>query len=75
MGVELVEVEPGGPAAQAGMRPGDLLVALDGEPLTGMAALQGALAPERIDREVTVEIVRGDRRLLIAARLGEWPAR
>ncbi len=75
MGVEVVELEPGGPAARAGIRPGDLVVALDGEPVTGMAALQGALAPQRIDRKVAVELVRRDRLLLIAARLGEWPAR
>jgi S1-C subfamily serine protease len=75
MGVEVVELEPGGPAARAGMRPGDLLVALDGEPVTGMAALQGALSPQRIDQKVAVELVRRDRSLLLAARLGEWPAR
>jgi len=73
--VEILEVEPGGPAAEAGMRPGDLLVALDGEIILGMAALQGALSPERIDAEVVVELVRRDLRIETRVHLGVWPSR
>ncbi len=74
-GVEVVEVEPGGPAAQAGLRQTDVIVALDGELVTGMADLQAALSPERIARKVIVEIVRHDRRLLLTTRLDQWPKR
>jgi S1-C subfamily serine protease len=34
-GVEIVWVEPGGPAEQAGLRPGDLLLQIDGRSLAG----------------------------------------
>ena len=74
-GVEVAEIESGGPADLAGMRAGDVVVSLDGDLVTGMASLQAALSPERIDREVPAEIVRRDRRLEITIRLGVWPTR
>ncbi|MGD8698393.1 MAG: trypsin-like peptidase domain-containing protein [Gemmatimonadales bacterium] len=74
-GVEVAEIESGGPADRAGLRAGDIVVSLDGDPVTGMASLQAALSPERIDQAVSVEIVRRDQRLEITIRLGVWPAR
>jgi len=74
-GVEVAEVEPGGPAANAGVKQGDVVVGLDGELVSGMASLQAALSPERIDRVIAVELVRRDQHLEIATQLGQWPAR
>ncbi|UCC72882.1 MAG: trypsin-like peptidase domain-containing protein [Gemmatimonadota bacterium] len=74
-GVEVADVEPGGPAYLAGMRAGDVIVKLDGELVTGMAELQAVLSPERIDKFVEVELVRRDQRQDLAIQLGEWPAR
>jgi S1-C subfamily serine protease len=72
-GVEVAEVEPRGPAARSGIRQGDVIVAVDGELVTGMVALQAVLSPQRIGRVVGVELVRRDQRLEIATKLGEWP--
>jgi S1-C subfamily serine protease len=74
-GVEVAEIEPAGPAAVAGLRPADVIVAMDGEPVTGMAALQKVLSPERIDKFIVLELVRRDQRQELTVRLGEWPAR
>jgi S1-C subfamily serine protease len=74
-GVEVAEVESRGPADRAGLRAGDVIVALDGDAVVGMASLQAALSPERIDRKVSVELVRRDQRLEIAIHLGVWPKR
>jgi S1-C subfamily serine protease len=74
-GVEIAEIEPAGPAAVAGMRTGDVIVAMDGEPVTDMASLQKVLSPERIDKFVELELVRRDQRQELTVRLGEWPAR
>jgi S1-C subfamily serine protease len=73
-GVEVAEVEPGGPAARAGIRQGDVIVSADGEPVTGMASLQAVLSPERIGKVVAIELVRRDQRLEIATKLAEWPS-
>ena len=74
-GVEVAEVEPGGPAAIAGVRPGDVIVAIDGVLALGMTELQAVLSPERIDKFVVLELVRRDQRQEITVKLGEWPAR
>jgi S1-C subfamily serine protease len=74
-GVEIAEIESGGPAAQAGLRRGDMIVGLDDGSIAGMADLQESLSPERIDKFVAIEIVRRDQRQELAVQLGEWPAR
>jgi S1-C subfamily serine protease len=56
--VEVVEVIEGSPAAAAGVRPEDLLVAVDGIPVRGIDDLLRLLTGERIGRRSDVEIVR-----------------
>ncbi|HMN85898.1 MAG TPA: trypsin-like peptidase domain-containing protein [Bauldia sp.] len=57
-GAMLRTVEPGGPASEAGFLRHDLVVALDGEPVTGVDDLMRALVAERIGRAVTVDLLR-----------------
>ncbi len=73
-GVEVADVEAGGPAAVAGLRRGDVIVAVDAGPINGMSDLQESLSPERIDKFVAIEIVRRDQRQEMTVQLGEWPA-
>jgi serine protease Do len=61
--VEIVEVVDGSPAAQAGLRPEDLIVAVDGVAVDGVNDLQRLMAGEVIGHEVTAKIVRGGREL------------
>jgi len=58
-GVEVVEVAPGSPAERGGLRAEDLIVALDGQPVTGVGDLQRLLTGERIGVPVGVEVLRG----------------
>src|SRR3954452_8558206 len=57
-GVEVVQVVEGGPADQAGMRPEDLIVELDGKPIEGMDTLQRVVVGELIGRAVRAKVVR-----------------
>jgi serine protease Do len=59
--VEVVQVVDDAPAARAGVRPGDLIVAIDGQPVETMAELQRLLVGERIGASVTFTVARHER--------------
>ncbi len=64
-GIEVVEVVEGSPAARAGLRAEDLIVAVDGEPMTDVGDLQRLMVAERIGSAVEVQVMREDRALSI----------
>jgi S1-C subfamily serine protease len=55
---QVVGITRGGPADRAGLRSGDVLLALDGSSTSGNHALRAFLAPERIGSEVEVRLMR-----------------
>jgi S1-C subfamily serine protease len=57
-GIEVVEVVGGSPAARAGLRPEDLIVAVDGEPMGDVGDLQRLMVAERIGQGVVVDVFR-----------------
>ncbi|MGH3035189.1 MAG: S1C family serine protease [Gaiellaceae bacterium] len=59
--VEVVEVVDGSPAAQAGLRPEDLIVELDATPVEGVDDLQRLMAGELIGATVKATVVREGR--------------
>jgi serine protease Do len=56
--VEVVEVIGDSPAARAGLRAEDLIVAIDGVPVRGVDDLQRLLGEERIGADVVLSVVR-----------------
>ena len=61
--VEVVEVVEGSPAAKAGLRPEDLIVAVGGMPVEGADDLQRLMTGELIGERVTAAVVREGRQL------------
>ena len=57
-GIEVVEVVSGSPADRAGLRPEDLIVSVDGEPMSDVGDLQRLMVAERIGQGVEVEVFR-----------------
>jgi S1-C subfamily serine protease len=57
-GIEVVEVVGGSPAARAGLRAEDLIVAVDGEPMEDVGDLQRLMVAERIGQGIQVDVVR-----------------
>jgi S1-C subfamily serine protease len=57
-GVEIVEVVEGSPAAAAGLRPGDIVVTVDGVRVERPRDIQRRMLADAIGKRVVVEIVR-----------------
>jgi S1-C subfamily serine protease len=66
-GLLVVVVEPGSPAARAGVREGDLVVSFAGQPVDGADALQKLLAEKPAGERLPVEVLRGARLLTLWA--------
>ena len=58
MGALLTAIEPDGPAARAGLLPGDVVIRLDGLDVNGVDDLIRTLDRERIDRTIEMDVLR-----------------
>jgi S1-C subfamily serine protease len=59
-------VEPGGAVDRAGVKPGDIVLALDGIAITGADDLVRLLTGEKIGQRVALDVLRGSERLTIS---------
>jgi S1-C subfamily serine protease len=74
-GLIVVMVEPSGPAAHGGVLLGDVLVALDGEPVGELDDVQARLGSDRVGTEIRAVVLRGGVRTELRIRVGEQPRR
>lgn len=74
-GVLLVQVEPGGPAAQAGLQAGDVITALDGQAVYSVDHLLQRVLRHRPGDRVSVLAVRNGQKFTVVVTLGEAPSR
>ncbi|MBI2158384.1 MAG: PDZ domain-containing protein [Candidatus Rokubacteria bacterium] len=72
-GVVIVEVLEGTPAASAGLRNGDLVVAFEDRPVTETRLLQRLIAAAPTDRESRLTVLRPDGRRPVPIRLVAMP--
>jgi S1-C subfamily serine protease len=68
-GVEVDAVEPASPAAAAGLRAGDRIVALEGEPIPGLMTLQRRTLGLLAGQTIRLTVLRGDERLELRTTL------
>ncbi|HVL82301.1 MAG TPA: trypsin-like peptidase domain-containing protein [Actinomycetota bacterium] len=76
-GARVTEVLPGGPADEAGIAPGDIIVRFGGEQVDSMTDLVSLIAVRRVGEEVPVELLRADgdgfTRTTVRVRVGDRP--
>ncbi len=75
MGALVARVLPDTPAARAGIRVGDVIVAYDGHVVVGSAKLPSMVGPTRIGSRVPVTVIRDGKPLILRVRIATLPDR
>lgn len=70
-GVLIAKVEQDSPAQTAGLRPGDIITAIDGQRVRTVESVVNRLGLVRLDQEITVRVVRDNREFDIKATVAE----
>lgn len=72
-GLVVVNVEPDSPADRGGLLIGDILLALDAQPVRDPGDVLAALGGDRIGKAVTLKVARGGRAEQVSVTVGERP--
>lgn len=67
----IATVEPGSPAETGGLLLGDLVLSLNGQPVTDVEALRAQLSGDRLGQSLAVKILRGGEPRDISVTIGE----
>ncbi|HEX6612280.1 MAG TPA: Do family serine endopeptidase [Rhodanobacteraceae bacterium] len=68
-GALITEVTPDSPAAKTGLKPGDLVVAVDGKPISDAQDLRNAQGLKPLGTTLTLDVQRGGKHLQVSAKL------
>jgi Zn-dependent M28 family amino/carboxypeptidase len=69
-GLKVTGVTPGSPADKGGMKGGDLVVELDGKPVTDLETYTAALYARKAGDTISIVVMRGGQRLTLSVTLG-----
>ncbi len=72
-GVVIAGVVPGGPADQAGLQPGDVLLAIDNRPILDARVTMADIAAVAPGESLPLTVVRGGETLKVTLEVGERP--
>jgi serine protease Do len=72
-GVLVPEVTKGSAAEKAGLKPGDVIIELNGKPVETAKELQGRVAALKPDTDVELVVLRDGKRETVSAKLSERP--
>ncbi len=69
-GALIAEVQPDSPAARAGLKEGDVIVAVDDKPMAGNAMLRNTIAMVKPGTKVNLQLYRDGKLMKIAVKVG-----
>ncbi|WKB54770.1 Do family serine endopeptidase [Eleftheria terrae] len=72
-GVLITGVLQGGPAQQAGVRPGDVVTSVAGKPVASTVQLLNAVAELKPESEAEIDVQRGDKKLELRVKVAQRP--
>jgi S1-C subfamily serine protease len=72
-GLMVMSVMDDGPAAKAGIVPGDIIVTVDGTSTDRFRTIAKHFGPDNIGRNVEIRLIRGGSVVAVKARIGERP--
>jgi len=70
VGVAIIEVAPGGAADKAGLKPGDIILAVDGQATSSVQVLEGVLVRYQPGNSVTLRVQRNGAQSNVTVTLG-----
>jgi S1-C subfamily serine protease len=74
IGAKIEKLTPGGPAAKAGLKVGDIIISCDGESMDSASKLTAAIRAKAAYSKVSLEVTRNGKKLTIQATLGDADA-
>jgi serine protease Do len=74
-GALVAQVQPGSPAEKAGVRPGDVVLSIDGAATPGSKELQRAVLGKKVGAPVQLEVWRDGKTRRVSATTAELPAK
>jgi S1-C subfamily serine protease len=73
-GVLIAGVQRGSPADRAGIKPGDIVVAVDGKPALDPESMRNLIVALKPGKQTTLRLKRGDQKLDLQVNVGKRPA-
>ena len=73
-GAIVTQIFPKSPGSAAKLEPGDVVLSLDGKPVSGPRSLQGIVERLAVDKPYTIEILRDGKRVDLPIVLKQMPS-
>lgn len=72
-GVVITAIPPGGPAAKSDLKPGDVITAVEGKPVSTVQQLKNEVRGKKIGSSVTLDVHRFGKNIKVKVKPEAWP--
>jgi serine protease Do len=72
-GLIVSQIPPDGPAAKSDLKPGDVILSVDGRPVSTAQQLRNEVRSKKIGHSFTLDVVRGTKSIKVKLKTEAWP--